>query len=352
MQMKDKDYLFGETTRKVPTEAEVVEMVEAIIPWSSPLPDNTEQPFSSAEMAALSPRTEMPVSTDTSLVVKSRIPLGDKLPAGFTYWGQWIAHDIITPTHPLQNHYSSRTVTPILNLDSLYGCAHGLPPHAYFDEHGLFKLAENGWDCLRDCSGAPLVPEPRNNDNTIILQFHVQWQRLHNRILRMVGGSKLPYLHENSSLFYTARYYTTCLFHQLVLKEWLPAILDKSVYDYYFSGTLNDSVLIKSDSELVRVPYEFSHAAFRFGHSMVRETYKLRGNDSFNLHSLLTHQPFKGKAIPPIDWSLFFGEFAQEIQPINLIIVAGMGQYSHFQEYCRAQHQRRYKSEPRYGSRV
>ncbi|MBU3020913.1 peroxidase family protein [Aestuariibacter sp. A3R04] len=326
MHVRDRDYLFGRSTRKVPTEAEIVEMVEAIIPWSEPLPADREEPFSTAKMKSLFPEPEVSqLNSVKGVEIKPQIPLGDKLPAGFTYWGQWIAHDIITPTHPLQNHYSSRQVTPILNLDSLYGCAQGLPSHIFFDEYGMFKLADNGWDCLRDCGGAPLLPEPRNNDNAIILQFHVQWQRVHNRILRMLGGATPPFLHADPTVFYTARYFTTCLFHQLVLNEWLPAILDKAVYKYYFSGTLNGSVLMQPDCDVDRVPFEFSHAAFRFGHSMVRETYKLRGNDSFNLHALLTHQPFKGKAIPPIDWGLFFGEFAQEIQPINLIIVAGMG---------------------------
>ena len=329
---EDRDYLFGKTRMPLPDKEEIAEMVAAIIPWSDPISETPEAPYTSAGMQALlTPASENPVHppepAESEKVVK--IPLNPgKLPAGFTYWGQWIAHDIISPTHPAQNHYSSRQVSPALNMDSLYGESGGLPPHWLTDEQGFFRLPDNDWDCLRDNCNTPLLFEPRNNDNAIILQFHSQWQRIHNRILGSLCQSPeqaLPHLCEDVSWFRKAQQITVALFHHLVIHEWLPAILDRQVYDYYFSEQPPAVTILGSDEYISRVPYEFSHAAFRFGHSMVRETYKLRGNDSFTLHALLTHQAERGKAIPPIDWSLFFGGFAQEVQPINLIVVSGMG---------------------------
>ncbi|MBU2977708.1 peroxidase family protein [Alteromonas sp. C1M14] len=326
MDVEDKDYLFGKSTCRPPSSEEIAQMVEGIIPWSDPIADDTEGSFDTDALALLRQNVAAPVTAASpSVGVKPMIPLNGKLPAGYTYWGQWIAHDIVEPTHPNQNHYSSRKVTPCLNLDSLYGVEKGLPSHIYVDERGFFRLPDNSWDCLRDSHQTPLLPEPRNNDNAIILQFHVQWQRIHNNILNTLSTQPLPHLWDDGRYFYQARRLTTQLFHHLVKQEWLKALLDKSVYQYYFASTEPKQRLIHFTDQLARVPLEFSHGAFRFGHSMVRETYKLTASDSFNLHALLTHQPFNGKPIGGIDWSLFFGDYAQEIQPINLIVVAGMG---------------------------
>lgn len=326
MEVEDRDYLFGKSTCQPPSTDEIAQMVEGIIPWSDPIADDTEGSFDAKTLSLLLQKSSGTSASNTPSSGKQlKIPLNGKLPAGYTYWGQWIAHDIVEPTHPNQNHYSSRKVTPALNLDSLYGVEEGLPSHIYVNEQGFFRLPNNNWDCLRDSNQTPLLPEPRNFDNVIVLQFHVQWQHIHNKILRALSTQPLPHLCDDPSYFYYARRLTTRLFHHLVKHEWLKALLDKKVYHYYFSATAPKQRIMTLSDEVARVPVEFSHGAFRFGHSMVRETYKLTIKDNFNLHALLTHQPHNGRPIVGIDWSLFFGDYAQEIQPINLIVVAGMG---------------------------
>lgn len=102
---------------------------------------------------------------------------------GYTYLGQFIAHDIVPQTNPIPGR--SRDVLPYLNMDSVYGV--GSQTAALLDERGSFpirRLTPQGPEDLPRVDGVPNIPELRNDDNVIVSQLHLFWQRLHNVILQ------------------------------------------------------------------------------------------------------------------------------------------------------------------------
>lgn len=196
------------------------------------------------------------------------------IPAGYTYLGQMISHDLVPPTQ------SGAISTAKLNLDSIYagfGPA-GFPPTTPGRE----------WDLPRRGDGSPDIPESRNDENIIIAQLHRLWQRLHEKIVQQ-GTSQDE-----------AKADVVRLFQAVVIDDYLQRILQPHVFQAYFRR--NESHLGFADNHLPRV---FSHAAFRFGHSMVRDSYDL----SSSTRNVKLSVMFPRNVIPPehqIDWSAFF----------------------------------------------
>jgi Animal haem peroxidase len=220
-------------------------------------------------------------------------PQPNFIDAGYTYLGQFISHELVPETHP--QRCARRVVTPYLDLDSLYGQARHRPQ--LFDEDGLFKItrATNGGpDDLPRIDGVAQIPEPRNDDNVIVSQLHLFWQRLHNFVVSK-GYASGPD---------EARRIVTLVVQLLVVEDFLQQILAKPVFDSYFRD--GDKWLGFDPS---RIPRDFSHAAFRFGHSMVRSSYKSFPNhdpvdvpleELLRANQNLTHDLV-------IDWAGFFG---------------------------------------------
>ena len=177
--------------------------------------------------------------------------------AGYTYIGQLIAHDIVPETTPSRQ---SRTVTRHLNLDSLYGTPRDKA--VLFDEYGRFLIRhaddDHPDDLVRDPTGRAVIPDLRNDENTIVAQLHLFFLKLHNLIIDNKWADDAD----------DARHLVTLLFQLLVVEDFLFHILKINVYRSYFHKHKRWLPIDK-----LRIPREFSHAAFRFGHSMVRENY-------------------------------------------------------------------------------
>ncbi|WP_378942748.1 heme peroxidase family protein [Paracoccus sp. R86501] len=111
-----------------------------------------------------------------------------------------------------------------------------------------------------------ILGDGRNDENLLVAQLHVAFLRLHNKLADVAGS------------FEDARQLTQYHYQWLVLNEYLPAIC---------AGDVADEVLAKgaplysnfydahpsADPAQMPMPLEFSIAAFRFGHSMVRGGY-------------------------------------------------------------------------------
>lgn len=199
------------------------------------------------------------------------------IPAGYTYLGQMIAHDLVAPrTSP-----SLRTFAAKLNLDSIYASS---------NSNGFPEVdKDREWDLPRNPEGIANIPEPRNDENIIVAQLHRVWQRVHENIVRH-GASQEQ-----------ARADVVRLFQAVVIDDYLQRILQPHVFQAYFRR--GERHLGFADD---KVPEVFSHAAFRFGHSMVRRAYTLNSE----AHGITLSRLFlAGKVIPDefkISWSEFF----------------------------------------------
>lgn len=236
----------------------------------------------------------------------SGISYATSIPSGYTYLGQMIAHDIVPTTNKFA---STRDVTPVLNLDSIYG---DFPSYLYqfspdnipfLNADGTFKIQQTlnpqtnqlVYDFFRvtqQQKHIAMIPESRNDENIIVAQMHLLWQRLHNKLLH-TG------IAENA---WQAKQWVTLLFQMVVQNEFAKAFLEPKVYDAYFKQ--GKAFFPNWDHQ--SIPGFFRFGAFRFGHSAVRPSYKLNAahNGSRLVQLIQKARPFKPEQ--QIDWQLFF----------------------------------------------
>jgi Animal haem peroxidase len=217
--------------------------------------------------------------------------------AGYTYLAQFIAHDIVPPTQG-----GGRVVRPCLQLDSLYGTStRGTP----LDERGLFPIGPSvpgGPHDLPRSEGVAQIPEPRNDENTIVSQLHLFWQRLHNFTLTSGCAADAA----------EARRLVTAVYQLIVVEDFLRQVLAPEVFCHYFH--YGERWL---DLEVSSIPPEFARAAFRFGHSMTRPAYEAFGRTQrpdVKLAELFR----RDQGLEPdfeINWRGFFGWPAQDDPP-------------------------------------
>ncbi len=286
------------------------------------------------------------VTKNNKLFVNSQSKLG-KLDAGYTYFGQFIAHEIVPCSNPEPSEHNY-TTTPELDLKSLYG-----EPSQYsmlFDDKGKFRVSDNRpYDVIRDENGRALIPDQRNDENAIILQFHVLWQKIHNKIIDLISPGIDEKCKLNSVATHNeARKITTALFQYLTIYDFAARIIHPKVFEIYFNDYFKSSsqksrdlrietkeYILKDNSKLAAIPVEFSHAVYRFGHSMVRAAYNL---DVIKDHERRTDlmSLFRGNSQIPLhenfrigNWLAFFNKegsqvTTQEANSIDLFVTTPM----------------------------
>ena len=204
------------------------------------------------------------------------------IPALYTYLAQFIDHDItFDPASSLQQQNDPEALidfrTPAFDLDNVYGRGPDDQPYMY--EGKSFLLGDpiqggdpNAKDLARNNANPrrALIGDPRNDENTIVSQLQGLFLRFHNRLLADTG---LP--------FETVQRLVRFHYQFIVLNDFLPRIVHSSVLtDLKKDGQYDSGKLKffhwKSDPFM---PVEFSVAAYRLGHSMIRPGYRLNDND-------------------------------------------------------------------------
>ncbi len=208
------------------------------------------------------------------------------LPAGYTYLGQLIAHDIThlrqtdAKPQPAQHLTLSRMKQarkPVLDLDTIYGA--GLDDSAvpYCRETGKFKLGSSlgteyaigDCDLPRDPLGVSLIADIRNDQNLLIAQMQVLFMNFHNKVVDHFVSSGLR---GADQLFALARTEVLHVYHHIVLHDFCWQILPVDVYDTVLID--GEGLLGKPDKHDPSTAIEFVTAAFRL-HSMVRSGYRV-----------------------------------------------------------------------------
>jgi hypothetical protein len=201
--------------------------------------------------------------------------------------------------------------TPRANLESLYGGGPQGSPYLY-QRSDTAKLLENDGDVPRNHEGLALVGDPRNDVHVFVSQMQVAFIRAHNRLvdrLRDAGA------HE-AELFDEARRALVWHYQWIIVNDFLPGIVgDDLVGELLVEGTR----YYKPDPEPY-IPVEFADAAYRYGHSQIRQLYRLRrdGPELPVFPDLIGFSPIGDHRV---DWSLLFdvpgSEPAQRAKPID-----------------------------------
>jgi hypothetical protein len=276
-------------------------------------------------------------ATDPAVKVNSTIP------AVYTYWGQFIDHDMTantdrtsaisdvtkTPVVPADPKMVAKKLKnlrrPTFDLDSVYGNGPGLSKHYYRPDPGpadngfyegiRFRVGENATgdgipgvrippedDLSRDLPRIgrlldkgviteddlpdslkngpanrtrPLIGDLRNDENLIVAQFHLAFLRFHNEVVNAIENSPHDFgLNAHASAaerFDTARRLTRYHYQWLVVHDYLKTVTMPGIVDKILVGG-NQHYKPLRNGQLF-APIEYSVAAFRFGHSMVRGGY-------------------------------------------------------------------------------
>jgi Animal haem peroxidase len=230
---------------------------------------------------------------------------GSPIPAPYTYLGQFIDHDItITVDAPNSGFNADQEIlkpefeainrgqanrlfkngrTSGFDLDSLYGLQPdpktGQLPVPFVGNEFLIgdvtatgpaipgKSKDN--DLPRRRTGdskiarLAVIGDPRNDENVIIAQLHLAFLKFHNSIVR------------EGRTYEESRRLTVQHYQWLVLRDFLPKICAPQIVDSILE---KGNRIYKSKGQEKFMPLEFSVAAYRFGHSMIRSTYDFNRN--------------------------------------------------------------------------
>ncbi len=252
-------------------------------------------------------------------------PGNTDVPAAYTYFGQFVDHDItrdnrsatlprlmdpnlvpMTPAAITSALHNERTGT--LDLDSVYDWPAPRDP-ADRDRMALGRVspvASNGVRLRRPLgkdddndlprqgrSGDPnqdraaRIGDPRNDENVVISQLQVAFLKAHNELVRQGHD------------FDAARTILRQHYQHVVVHDFLPRVADPAIiHDIVDNG----AKAYNPATRRLFMPLEFSVAAFRFGHSMIRNAYDYNVNFNFQavpatLELLFAATAFSGELV-------------------------------------------------------
>jgi hypothetical protein len=132
---------------------------------------------------------------------------------------------------------------------------------------------QNARDLTRGENGRALIGDPRNDENSIVSQFQGLFERFHNRFVTENPGLSFPDVQREVRFHYQF----------VVLNDFLPRIVHSSVLAELRSNGQFDHGKLRfyKPKHSPFMPVEFSVAAYRLGHSMIRPGYRL--NDAILL---------------------------------------------------------------------
>ena len=205
------------------------------------------------------------------------------IPALYTYFGQFIDHDLTFDPNSsfIKTKDPGASIdfrTPAFDLDNLYGRGPNDQPYMYEDDRKSIRLGKpltlgnhGARDLQRNIAGRALIGDPRNDENAIVSQLQGLMIRFHNAQVRKSLGSSF---HDTQAL---VRHY----YQYIVVNDFLSRIVSASVLEELKTHGRYDRDKIRFFTNfappynLPYMPLEFSVAAYRFGHSMVRSSYRL-----------------------------------------------------------------------------
>jgi len=249
------------------------------------------------------------------------------VPAGFTYLGQFIDHDITLDPTPVVDKQRDPCAlvnfrTPRLDLDSVYGLGPTVQPFLYdwreSEPPGTRLLVGHNAvdatdDLPRNQQGRALIGDARNDENVIVAQLHLLFIHFHNAVVDHLVRQGTP----DGQLFETAQRIVRWHYQWIVVHDFLPRVVGPEMADRVLAPA-GDGTAPTTGREFFRwrrepfIPVEFSGAAYRFGHSMVRSDYGLKrlpptgaGQPAIPLFPHLSGFTWLPKA-HVIDWERFF----------------------------------------------
>jgi hypothetical protein len=191
--------------------------------------------------------------------------------AGWPFLGQYVAHDLTADRSPLRAHVDlaalSNVRSPRANLESLYGGGPVGSPYL-FNRGDPAKLLENDGDLPRNQEGIALIGDPRNDTHAFMNQMQVAFIRAHNRLVDRLRADRVG----ESDLFDQSRRALSWHYQWVIVNDLLPGLAGEELV----RELLRDGPRYYRPDPDPFVPVEFADAAYRYGHSQIRQLYRLQ----------------------------------------------------------------------------
>jgi Animal haem peroxidase len=253
------------------------------------------------------------------------------IPAGYTYLAQFITHDI-SYEEDTDRFFASDQPWDILNPDVIEQIRNLRRPnfdletiYGYSDPTNRDETPRRDLVADQTLAGLPLlnlgltigvddetaasrlrfladlqrgvasvsarIVDPRNDENLLLAQTQVVFTHFHNALVVWLRETHTGNLDAAlaKKLFDKARKLAIRYYQTIVLTDFLPRIVQVSVLEAILDGVKPSKLFYQPE---LFIPTEFSAAAFRFGHSMIKEKYDLNvlnaGKGAAELDNLLT----------------------------------------------------------------
>jgi hypothetical protein len=231
-----------------------------------------------------------PVTLITDPAKSANNPNNPRLTAGFTFLGQFLDHDMtFDPTSSLERQQDPEAIRnfriPTLELDNLYGNGPLGSPHLYdatvdrgettllIEEiPGSAAVSVDGsprFDVPRNSQNIALTGDTRNDENVMLTQLHLALLRFHNRVVGDVKAAMGPSV-TLGEIFREAQRVVRWHYQWIIVHEFLAKTVGQETVDDILANGLKHYRWRNHPF----IPVEFSVAAYRFGHSQVRPSYK------------------------------------------------------------------------------
>src|SRR3984885_15256072 len=237
----------------------------------------------------------------SDLGVDSVEEVDSQVAAVWPFFGQYIAHDITADRSPLADRAVVAELrnarAPKTNLEGLYGLGPIGAPYLYrSDDPAKLLLSPGGYDVPRNHEGIALIGDPRNDVHLFSSQMAVAFINLHNRLVDRLREDGIA----DQDIFNEARRAATWHYQHVIVREFLPALI----------GAELTAELLDRGPQLYRIdgdpyiPFEFADAAYRYGHSQIRDRYRI--NEHFGPVPLFPDLMGFGPIVPEhtVDWTL------------------------------------------------
>jgi Animal haem peroxidase len=223
--------------------------------------------------------------------------------AGTTFLGQFLDHDMTFDTTsvlgvPTSPEGTVNNRTPALDLDSVYGGGPVASPNLYQADRIKLRIESGGLyeDVPRNSNGSAIIADPRNDENAIISGLQAAFILFHNRVVDQLRLQGVPL----SQQFAQARRLVTWHYQWIIVHQFLVEIIGGDlVQDILRNGRR----YYRPEPGPAFIPVEFQGAAYRFGHSMVRPSYRLNlaGNPDGSAFFGMIFDPAAQGQADPID---------------------------------------------------
>ena len=236
-------------------------------------------------------------------------PDNPNMTAGVTFFGQFLDHDLtLALKAPLLENTEPRKTTNFrtaaFDLDSLYGDGPDGSPELYDTSSGDIKFRVEAIPGSADMSrdkkerfdlprlppdpnqnntSTAIIGDSRNDENVVISQFHLAMLRFHNAVVDELRKDKTKANRAAKEIFKEAQQQVRWHYQWIILNEFLPLTIGQDRVDdilrhgphfYKVTDRTQDS-FFRSPRREPLIPVEFAVAAYRFGHSQVRPSYRL-----------------------------------------------------------------------------